>query len=179
MQRELGQEQFTRLVRYAYDRGIRFFETAESYGDMHRMLGVALEGIPRDSYRLMSKVTTHDGVDPQAEDRRAAQARQYRLLRRDAAALAAHGHVADRQPAVAGRHSGSAAETRRGRRTARRCTACRRCASFPRTMAPDRHDPHEPQGRAHGRRGLRHARPGQCERGRHARETGPPRRAWA
>jgi aryl-alcohol dehydrogenase-like predicted oxidoreductase len=52
-------------VRYAYDRGIRFFETAESYGEMHKMLGVALKGIPRDSYRLMSKVTTRDGVDPQ------------------------------------------------------------------------------------------------------------------
>src|ERR1039457_3573808 len=56
-QRELGQEEFTRLVRYSYDRGIRFFETAETYGDMHRMLGVALKGIPRDTYRLMSKVT--------------------------------------------------------------------------------------------------------------------------
>jgi aryl-alcohol dehydrogenase-like predicted oxidoreductase len=65
VQRELGQDQFTKLVRYAYDRGIRFFETAESYGDMHRMLGVALKGIPRDSYRLMSKVTTRDGVNPQ------------------------------------------------------------------------------------------------------------------
>src|SRR5579875_2415531 len=65
VQRDLGQEQFTSLVRYAYDRGIRFFETAESYGDMHRMLGVALNGIPRDSYRLMSKVTTRPGVDPQ------------------------------------------------------------------------------------------------------------------
>jgi len=65
VQRDLGQDDFTRLVRYAYDHGIRFFETAESYGDMHRMLGVALKGIPRDSYRLMSKVTTHPGVDPQ------------------------------------------------------------------------------------------------------------------
>jgi len=64
VQRELGQDQFTRLVRYAYDRGIRFFETAEGYHEMHRMLGVALDGIPRDSYRLMSKVTTRDGVDP-------------------------------------------------------------------------------------------------------------------
>lgn len=63
-QRELGQDQFTRLVRYAYDKGIRFFETAESYGEMHKMLGVALQGIPRDSYRLMSKVTTRQGVDP-------------------------------------------------------------------------------------------------------------------
>ena len=65
VQRELGQDGFTKLVRYAYDRGIRFFETAESYGDMHRMLGVALQGIPRDSYRLMSKVTTRPGGNPQ------------------------------------------------------------------------------------------------------------------
>ncbi|MGH9404279.1 MAG: aldo/keto reductase [Terriglobia bacterium] len=65
VQRDLGQEQFTRLVRYAYDRGIRFFETAESYTDMHRMLGVALKGVPRDSYRLMTKVTTRNGVNPQ------------------------------------------------------------------------------------------------------------------
>jgi len=64
-QRELGQDQFTRLVRYAYDHGIRFFETAESYGEMHKMLGVALKGIPRDSYRLMTKVTTHPGGNPQ------------------------------------------------------------------------------------------------------------------
>ena len=65
VQRDLGQEEFTRLVRHSYDSGIRFFETSETYGDMHRMLGVALKGIPRDSYRLMSKVTTREGVDPQ------------------------------------------------------------------------------------------------------------------
>src|ERR1700688_2147146 len=64
-QRELGQDQFTRLVRHAYDRGIRFFETSETYGEMHKMLGVALKGIPRDTYRLMSKVTTREGVNPQ------------------------------------------------------------------------------------------------------------------
>ncbi|MBL8221583.1 MAG: aldo/keto reductase [Bryobacterales bacterium] len=65
VQRELGQDEFTRLVRYAYDKGIRFFETAESYGEMHKMLGIALKGIPRDSYRLMTKVTTREGVNPQ------------------------------------------------------------------------------------------------------------------
>src|SRR6266700_7725513 len=65
VQRDLGQEGFTRLVRHAYDRGIRFFETSESYGEMHKMLGVALKGIPRDTYRLMSKVTTREGVNPQ------------------------------------------------------------------------------------------------------------------
>src|SRR5205823_13822631 len=65
VQRDLGQEGFTRLVRHAYDRGIRFFETAESYSDMHRMLGVALKGIPRDNYRIMSKDTTRQSVNPQ------------------------------------------------------------------------------------------------------------------
>jgi len=64
-QRDLGQDQFTRLVRHSYDRGIRFFETAESYGEMHKMLGLALQGVPRDSYRLMTKVTTREGVNPQ------------------------------------------------------------------------------------------------------------------
>jgi 1-deoxyxylulose-5-phosphate synthase len=67
VQRELGQEQFTRLVRYAYDHGIRFFETAESYGEMHKMLGIALQGIPRDTYRIMSKVSTYHDVDPQVK----------------------------------------------------------------------------------------------------------------
>jgi len=64
VQRDLGQDQFSRLVRYAYDRGIRFFETAESYSEMHKMLGVALKGLPRDSYRLMSKVTTRHTGNP-------------------------------------------------------------------------------------------------------------------
>ncbi len=67
VQRNLGQEGFTRLVRYAYDNGVRFFETADSYTGMHQMLGIALQGIPRDSYQLMTKVTTADTVDPQAK----------------------------------------------------------------------------------------------------------------
>ena len=65
VQRDLGQEQFTRLVRHAYERGVRFFETSESYAGMHEMLGIALQGVPRDSYRLMTKVTTRNGVNPQ------------------------------------------------------------------------------------------------------------------
>ncbi|HEY1902958.1 MAG TPA: aldo/keto reductase [Terracidiphilus sp.] len=64
VQASLGQDGFTRLVRHAYDNGIRFYETAESYGDTPRMLGVALQGLPRDSYRIMHKVTTRRDVDP-------------------------------------------------------------------------------------------------------------------
>ena len=55
VQRDLGQDAFTRLVRHAYDRGIRFFDTGESYSGTPQMLGVALQGLPRESYRLMTK----------------------------------------------------------------------------------------------------------------------------
>src|SRR5947209_19639479 len=64
VQRELGQEGFTRLVRHAYDNGIRFFETADTYGGMHEMLGIALKGIPRDTYTLMTKYRTPNSGDP-------------------------------------------------------------------------------------------------------------------
>jgi len=67
VQQQLGQEGFTRLVRHAYDRGIRFFETSESYGASQQMLGVALKGIPRESYQLMTKVTTTEGIDMRAK----------------------------------------------------------------------------------------------------------------
>jgi 1-deoxyxylulose-5-phosphate synthase len=63
VQASLGQKEFSRLVAYAYERGIRFFETAESYMTPG-MLGEALKPYPRDSYVLMTKVTTDRGVDP-------------------------------------------------------------------------------------------------------------------
>lgn len=66
IQRELGQEGFNRLVRHAYDSGIRFFESAGSYGGMHDMLATALKGIPRDNYRLMTKIRPRDGADCKA-----------------------------------------------------------------------------------------------------------------
>jgi aryl-alcohol dehydrogenase-like predicted oxidoreductase len=65
IQRQLGQDEFTRLVRHAYDRGIRFFETADSYFGMPEMLAAALKGIPRDSYRLMTKMVPRQ-PDPAA-----------------------------------------------------------------------------------------------------------------
>ena len=67
VQASLGQQEFTRLVRYAYDHGIRFYETSESYGETPRMLGIALKGLPRDSYRIMNKVSTYHQVDAHAK----------------------------------------------------------------------------------------------------------------
>ena len=63
VQSALGQQEFSKLVAYAYERGIRFFETAESY-TTPAMLGEALKPYPRESYVLMNKVTTDEGVDP-------------------------------------------------------------------------------------------------------------------
>lgn len=65
-QLHMGQPEFTKLVRHAYDQGIRFFETADAYRGMPEMLAEALKGIPRDSYRLMTKYDTHHQEDPTA-----------------------------------------------------------------------------------------------------------------
>src|SRR5258705_12543327 len=67
VQRDLGQDGFTRLVRHAYDNGIRFFETAESYRGMPEMLSIALKGLPRDSYKLMTKYSVRGDDDPNAK----------------------------------------------------------------------------------------------------------------
>jgi predicted aldo/keto reductase-like oxidoreductase len=57
----LGQEKFTRLVRYAYDKGIRYFDTADQYGS-HIFLREALRGLPRDRLFIQTKTraTTAD-----------------------------------------------------------------------------------------------------------------------
>jgi len=83
VQAALGQQEFTRLVRHAYDRGIRFFETAEAYSTPG-MLGEALKGLPRDSYQLMNKVTTFpEGIDVRAkvdELRRVSQTEYFDIM---------------------------------------------------------------------------------------------------
>jgi aryl-alcohol dehydrogenase-like predicted oxidoreductase len=63
VQRELGQDAFNRLVRHAYDRGIRFFETADAYSGMQQMLATALKSVPRDSYKLMTKYRIRNQED--------------------------------------------------------------------------------------------------------------------
>jgi len=82
VQYALGQEEFSKLVAYAYERGIRFFETSESYMTP-AMLGEALRPFPRDSYVLMSKVTTDEGVDPRErfdEMRRTSQTEYFDIM---------------------------------------------------------------------------------------------------
>ena len=82
VQAALGQKEFSRLIAYAYERGIRFFETAETYMTPG-MLGEALKPYPRDSYQLMNKVTTDSGVNPQKrfdEMRRISQTEYFDIM---------------------------------------------------------------------------------------------------
>src|SRR6266567_5289155 len=60
-QTQLGQGEFTRLMRHAFDRGINFFDLADSYGS-HPYFSEAMKGVPRDRYVIQTKT---DNRDPQ------------------------------------------------------------------------------------------------------------------
>ena len=51
--------QLTRLLRTGYDRGIIFFDTADSYGS-HPEVGAAISGLPRDKVVIMTKCDSRD-----------------------------------------------------------------------------------------------------------------------
>jgi predicted aldo/keto reductase-like oxidoreductase len=55
----LSAEERVRLVRYAYDRGLRYFDTAGNYLESQRILGEALKDVRRDVF-LVTKVETTD-----------------------------------------------------------------------------------------------------------------------
>jgi len=54
------------LIRQAYEKGIRFFDCADSYGT-HPFTAAALKGIPRDTYTLSSKIWLSEGGIPEPE----------------------------------------------------------------------------------------------------------------
>ena len=125
-QAALGQQEFTRLVHYAYDRGIRFFETSDSYVTP-ALLGQALKDLPRESYVLMNKVTTELSVDPQKhfdDMLRASQAEYFDIL------LLHWQHTPDWVATIqtGRRECCRRRRKRRSWRTERRCMACPRCA---------------------------------------------------
>jgi predicted aldo/keto reductase-like oxidoreductase len=54
------------LIRQAYEKGIRFFDCADTYGT-HKYAAAALKGIPRESYILSSKIWLSPGGIPEPE----------------------------------------------------------------------------------------------------------------
>ena len=53
-QRDLGQDGFVKLARYAFDRGIRYIDTADMY-HMHIFVRFALQELPRDQMFVQTK----------------------------------------------------------------------------------------------------------------------------
>lgn len=60
VQRSLGQDGFNRLIRHAYDRGITYIDTADSY-KTHTWVREAIKGLPREKFFIQSKI----GGNPQ------------------------------------------------------------------------------------------------------------------
>jgi len=55
VQRELGSDGFNRLLHYAYDQGITYIDTADSY-KTHTMVREAIKGLPREKLFIQSKM---------------------------------------------------------------------------------------------------------------------------
>ena len=56
IQRALGADGFNRLIHYAYDQGITYIDTAESY-KTHTMVREAIKGLPREKLFIQSKMS--------------------------------------------------------------------------------------------------------------------------
>ena len=56
-QTRLGQEEFTRQIRYALDNGITFFDLADQYGS-HPFFNRAMKGVSREKYVIQTKTTS-------------------------------------------------------------------------------------------------------------------------
>ncbi len=55
VQRALGQEAFNKLIRYAYDQGITYYDTAAGYRT-HEWIGAAIKGLPREKLYIQTKI---------------------------------------------------------------------------------------------------------------------------
>ena len=65
-QTRLGYDHFDMLFRVAYEKGIRFFDTADIYGS-HQCFARTLKEKPRDSYLISSKIWVNSGGIPDSD----------------------------------------------------------------------------------------------------------------
>lgn len=66
-QTRIGMDNFVKMARHAYDRGMTYFDMAESYGS-HTYVGNAIKELPRENITLCTKIWTHpngsDKIEP-------------------------------------------------------------------------------------------------------------------
>ncbi|MDD4871701.1 MAG: aldo/keto reductase [Kiritimatiellae bacterium] len=66
IQRKLGEENFVKLIRHGWDRGIRYIDTADNY-KIHDLVGKAIKGLPREELVLLSKMKWGNSPDVNKE----------------------------------------------------------------------------------------------------------------
>jgi predicted aldo/keto reductase-like oxidoreductase len=69
-QTRLGMENFVKLARHAYDKGVRFYDMADSYGSQP-FVGEAVKNLPRENIILSTKIWTFPDSQPLQEPVRA------------------------------------------------------------------------------------------------------------
>jgi aryl-alcohol dehydrogenase-like predicted oxidoreductase len=65
-QTRLGQEEFTRQLRHAFDKGINFFDLADQYGS-HPFFTKAMRGAQRDKYVIQTKSTSRKAKEARGD----------------------------------------------------------------------------------------------------------------
>jgi len=65
-QRELGPDGFAKLLKHAYQRGVRYIDTAGMYR-MHGTIRFALKGLPREEFFIQSKTRAKGPKEAKAE----------------------------------------------------------------------------------------------------------------
>ncbi len=58
-QKKMGEEKFLQMAQHAFDRGVRFFETADMYGT-HDFVGKAMKKAGRENVTLLSKIMVYE-----------------------------------------------------------------------------------------------------------------------
>jgi predicted aldo/keto reductase-like oxidoreductase len=62
----MGQEAFNRLIRHAYDSGVRYLDAADQYGS-HTYLKQAIQGLPREAFYIQTKIINRTAKEASAD----------------------------------------------------------------------------------------------------------------
>src|SRR5438876_12256782 len=65
-QTRIGQEGFNRLIRHAYDAGVRYLDAADQYGS-HAYLKQAIKGLPREHFFIQTKIINRTAAEAKAD----------------------------------------------------------------------------------------------------------------
>jgi 1-deoxyxylulose-5-phosphate synthase len=65
-QTRIGQEAFNRLIRHAYDRGVRYIDAADAYGS-HAYIKEAIKGLPREAFYIQTKIISRSATEAKTD----------------------------------------------------------------------------------------------------------------